>query len=263
MVAVKSVKKASSSGLGARIVTGLVLAVVALGLIWLGKWPFNLLVFVMSVIISFEWSAMHRARSYVRLPALVFTAAIVLLSGFYGPSVALPALGGGVIAILLLGRFSINAAAGLLYASLPAIALIWLRGLDDGLMLVLWAMAIVWATDIFAYFTGRAIGGPKIWPAISPNKTWAGLIGGMTAAALVSMLIGDQAAWGYPNTTLLLVGAGLAITAQIGDFFESGLKRKARVKDSGKIFPGHGGVMDRVDGLIPVVCVVALLVAFA
>ncbi|MGL6043523.1 MAG: phosphatidate cytidylyltransferase, partial [Sandaracinobacteroides sp.] len=143
-------------------------------------------------------------------------------------------------------------------AGLPAVALIWLRNQPDGFALVMWTMGIVWATDVFAYFAGRAIGGPKIWPAISPSKTWAGLFGGMVAAAIFSGLFAWGAGWPVDPALQALLGAALAIVAQAGDFFESWLKRRAGVKDSGRFLAAHGGIMDRVDGLVPVACVVAL-----
>jgi phosphatidate cytidylyltransferase len=121
-------------------------------------------------------------------------------------------------------------------------------------------MGLVWATDIFAYFAGRSIGGPKIWPAVSPNKTWAGLLGGMAAAALFSVVFAGVGNWSQSAITMALVGALLAVVAQAGDFLESWLKRRAGVKDSGTLLRGHGGVMDRVDGLVPVCVVVALWV---
>jgi phosphatidate cytidylyltransferase len=179
------------------------------------------------------------------------------------PLKALALLGAATLGFLLLsvlvrasGKRWIS--TGLVYAGLPAVALIWLRQQPDGFALVMWTMGVVWATDIFAYFAGRAIGGPKIWTAISPNKTWAGLIGGMTAAALFSVLFARFADWPQTALAMALIGALLAIVAQIGDFFESWLKRRAGVKDSGKLLRAHGGVMDRVDGLVPVCIVVAL-----
>ena len=146
--------------------------------------------------------------------------------------------------------------AGLFYVSLPCAALIWLRGLavvdykDAGFCIVLYVLFVVWATDIGAYFTGRAVGGPKLAPDISPNKTWAGLGGGMAAAGFVGglcyMFSPYPPAW-YWN---ILFGIVLAGVAQAGDLFESWLKRRAGVKDSSTLIPGHGGLLDRVDGLI-------------
>jgi len=144
---------------------------------------------------------------------------------------------------------------GFFYCLLPAVSLLWIReraeyeGVGTGFDLLIWVFLVVWATDIGAYFAGRAIGGPKLAPSISPNKTIAGLIGGVTFAALMA------GAWVYyaglpPILLSLAVLFGAA--AQMGDLFESGLKRRAGVKDSGTWLPGHGGLLDRLDGLVPV-----------
>ena len=148
--------------------------------------------------------------------------------------------------------------AGFAYALLPALALLWIRerALHD-LMLLLWVFIVTWSTDIGAYFAGRAIGGPKLAPMISPNKTWAGLIGGMIAAALLG---GYWAKFTGLSPKLLWLAPLFAVGAQAGDLFESGLKRRAGVKDSGTILPGHGGVMDRLDGLVVVASLTALAV---
>ncbi|RYY38980.1 MAG: phosphatidate cytidylyltransferase, partial [Sphingomonadales bacterium] len=119
-----------------------------------------------------------------------------------------------------------------------------------------WAMALVWACDIGAYFAGRTIGGPKLMPSVSPNKTWAGLVGGVSAAAVFGLVL---TMWGLPML-LALATPVLAVLAQAGDLYESHLKRRAGVKDSGSVLPGHGGVLDRLDGLVPVAPVAALLV---
>ena len=152
--------------------------------------------------------------------------------------------------------------AGFVYALVPALALLWVRerfqvnGAPLGVELLLWVFITTWSVDIGAYFAGRTIGGPKLAPAISPNKTWAGLIGGMIAAALFGGL------WVYllqlPNILYWLAPL-FAVAAQVGDLFESWLKRRAGVKDSGTWLPGHGGALDRLDGLV----VVATLTAAA
>ena len=148
--------------------------------------------------------------------------------------------------------------AGLAYAILPALALLWIRErAPHELMLLLWVFIVTWSTDIGAYFAGRTIGGPKLAPAISPNKTWAGLIGGMIAAALLG---GWWASFTGLAPVLLWLAPLFAVGAQAGDLFESGLKRRAGVKDSGTILPGHGGVMDRLDGLVVVASLTALAV---
>jgi phosphatidate cytidylyltransferase len=143
------------------------------------------------------------------------------------------------------------AIAGFFYALAPALALLWIRDRsgEDGLPLLLWVFLITWATDIGAYFVGRAIGKRKLAPSISPNKTVEGLWGGVAAAAL----FGATWVWGTGLSPALLLFAPIfALAAQAGDLFESGMKRRAGVKDSGRWLPGHGGLLDRLDGLIPV-----------
>ena len=138
---------------------------------------------------------------------------------------------------------------GFVYCLLPALGLLFLRERIEGLELVLWVFIITWGTDIGAYFSGRAIGGPKLAPKISPNKTIAGLVGGMIVAAL----LGGLWAWSANLPQILfMLGAPMAAAAQAGDLFESWMKRKAGFKDSGTLLPGHGGVFDRLDGLLVV-----------
>ena len=147
--------------------------------------------------------------------------------------------------------------AGFLYALVPALALLWIRDrAPQGLELLIWVFIVTWTTDIGAYFAGRAIGGPKLAPTISPNKTWSGLVGGMAAASL----FGGLWAWLLHLPSLLVwLAAPLALAAQAGDLFESWMKRRAGIKDSGGWLPGHGGALDRLDGLV----VVATLTAAA
>lgn len=145
------------------------------------------------------------------------------------------------------------------YVGLPLVALLVLRDRADGFLLTLWTFIAVWATDIGAYFAGRAIGGPKLAPRISPSKTWAGLGGGVAAAWGAGALVASQ---GQLPAALLYLGAPMAVLAQAGDLFESWLKRRAGVKDSGTLLPGHGGVLDRLDGLVPVAIVMGALVAW-
>jgi phosphatidate cytidylyltransferase len=150
-------------------------------------------------------------------------------------------------------------AFGPLYIGLPSIALVWLRGHDEaGRLLVLWLLVTVWATDIGAFFAGRLIGGPRLAPRISPKKTWAGLGGAIVSAGIVGAIASaiDSAA---PATVLLAAaGAILAIVAQAGDLGESWVKRRFGAKDSSQLIPGHGGLFDRVDGLLTAAVVLAL-----
>jgi phosphatidate cytidylyltransferase len=146
---------------------------------------------------------------------------------------------------------------GFVYTLLAALSLLWVRDRagEDGLALVLWVFAIVWATDIGAYFAGRSIGGAKLAPAISPGKTWAGFYGGVVAATVVG---GAWALAAGLDWILLLLAPLFAVAAQGGDLFESWMKRRAGIKDSGTWLPGHGGIFDRLDGLLPVAILTAL-----
>ena len=144
---------------------------------------------------------------------------------------------------------------GFVYALMPALALLWIRERDEhGLSLLLWAFIVTWSTDIGAYFAGRSFGKRKLAPTISPNKTVEGLFGGIAAATLFG------GAWVLAtrlSVSLLALAPVLAIAAQAGDLFESGMKRRAGVKDSGTWLPGHGGALDRLDGLVPVAVLTA------
>lgn len=147
---------------------------------------------------------------------------------------------------------------GFLYALLAALSLLWIRErADHGAGMVLWVFLIVWSTDIGAYFTGRSIGGPKLAPAISPGKTWAGFYGGIATA---TVLAGAWVLFVPLDWILLLLAPLLAAASQGGDLFESWMKRRAGIKDSGRWLPGHGGVFDRVDGLLPVAILTAAAV---
>ena len=138
--------------------------------------------------------------------------------------------------------------AGIFYIGLPVVALIWLREQDQGRVTAFWLLLVVWATDSAAYAAGRLIGGWRLMPSVSPNKTWAGLIGGMVAAAAVGAILGAVLEL---NAGLLAVaGLALALVAQAGDLMESAIKRRFGAKDSGKLIPGHGGLLDRIDGLM-------------
>ena len=153
---------------------------------------------------------------------------------------------------------------GFIYCLAPALSLLWIReraefeGIGQGFDLLVWVFIVVWATDIGAFFAGRAIGGPKLAPSISPNKTIAGLVGGALSAGLLSYV---WVTFTTLPTLLVWLAIPFAVMAQVGDLFESGLKRRAGVKDSGTFLPGHGGLLDRIDGLVPVAVLTAALMA--
>lgn len=158
--------------------------------------------------------------------------------------------------------------AGFAYVAVPCMALLWLRHVEmdepnAGLKLVLYLMFVVWATDMGAYFAGKRIGGPKLAPAISPSKTWAGLAGGMAAAGGIGLICATFTPYPAGAFSCMWVALLLAVVSQCGDLFESWLKRRAGVKDSGALIPGHGGLLDRIDGLIAAAPVFALMVALS
>lgn len=259
---------AARSNLGSRVVVGVFLAVVAVVDIWIGGPAFALMIALGVALVFWEWSVMNRTPRRWRAGGLAALLGAALLTHMGDPVAALILLLGAVAALIILSRMARSPgkrwlSTGLLYAGLPAVSLIWMRQQENGFALVIWTMGVVWATDICAYFAGRGIGGPRLWPAVSPNKTWAGLVGGMVGAALFSVLFARGAGFGSGWWPMLLLGAMLAAVAQSGDLFESWLKRRAGVKDSGRMLGSHGGIMDRVDGLVPVCILVAAWVAIS
>lgn len=290
----------SPSDLTTRFAMGVFLIAVALAAIWFGGWPFRLLVLVGAAIMLAEWAEMHRVP-WLWTWAGVALLALLLLGGgeylfplgaestldlptgqqmwvidFEDVRPAIWAVGAAAVAGLLLGLLARRPTIGwgFLYIALPSFALLVLSWIDYSL--VLWVMIVTWSTDIFAYFAGRAIGGPKLAPSISPAKTWAGLIGGAAGAGVCAYLAAWYLYFGEaPQVDLeevsvtpaslydlfYYLGAPMAVVAQGGDLYESWVKRRCGVKDSGTILPGHGGVLDRCDGLMAVSFVTLLVLA--
>jgi phosphatidate cytidylyltransferase len=244
------------SNLRLRILSALVMAPAVLLLAWLGGLPFRLLVTAAGFAIFYEWAHMARldGKRTAWLAYLVLLAAPLLLLASGSPAdVIWVALAPVLLAALAVGSFAGQGAwgaAGIAYASVSCIAFATLRGGDSaGLVAIVFLFAVVWATDVFAYFVGRAIGGPKLAPAISPGKTWSGAVGGAVFGVVAGIVV--AAVTGAGRWELLAVVAiGLSIASQIGDLFESWVKRRFGAKDSSGLIPGHGGVMDRVDGLV-------------
>jgi phosphatidate cytidylyltransferase len=262
---------ADRGGLGLRIVSALVLAPVALAAIWFGGIWLTLLTAAAGGGMAWEWGRMCRGVSASRPTAgeraLVGSVLVVVLVAALGAAwiaVAVAILGAGLV--LAVERRALQAdpawtALGALWLALPCIGLLWLARDGGGRVTLLWLFAVVWATDIGAYAAGRAIGGPRLAPRWSPRKTWAGFAGGMVCGAMAGAVTAI-AAGRSPALPLALISAGLAIVAQFGDLAESLAKRRFGVKDSSSLIPGHGGLLDRLDGLLAVIPAVALMILF-
>jgi phosphatidate cytidylyltransferase len=231
--------------------------------VYFGSPFFELMIGVAAAVLAWEWFALCGAG---RPRIIGLTLGGVLLIAVAAAAVfaiwhAIVALVLGMIAVLLVSKGQAWLSAGTIYLGLPCVALIWLRNdAPAGRELVLWLIVLVWAVDIGAYVAGRLIGGPRLAPGVSPNKTWAGLAGGVGLAAATSA--GFAGANGHPHLLgPAAFGALLGCTAQAGDLVESWVKRRFGVKDTSGLIPGHGGLLDRVDGLLIVALVVALISA--
>lgn len=243
------------SNLQTRILTAIVLIPLALGLTWIGGKGFTLFAIVIALAMFFEWTTLTASKqtAFSRLFGWGWLLATCLLAliDYHALSMIGFLIAGCLV--LLVSQWQQGrgwAAAGLFYAGFSAISLSLLRGDEPfGFTAIIFLFAVVWATDIAAYFNGRALGGPKLAPRFSPNKTWSGAIGGAVAAVaggiLVASLVSNGGNWSVPALAL-----ALSIVSQIGDLAESWVKRQFGAKDSGALLPGHGGVMDRVDGLV-------------
>lgn len=250
-----------------RIVSGAVVAAIAIAALWAGPVPFAVLVFAIAAAMSWEWGQIVRNDGFgvTGVVHLVSVAAAALLSGYGMAGLAVAAVAVGAIAVsaLLFGGGQAKLSSlGVFYTGLPVVALVWLRSDGQlGLWAVLFVLLAVAATDIAAFATGRLVGGPRLAPAISPGKTWSGLAGGVAAAAVAGMAYAGLARVGVASW-LALLGLLLAFVAQGGDLAESALKRAYGLKDASDLIPGHGGFMDRMDGVVTA-AVAAALIALA
>jgi len=246
-----------------RIVSSAVIVPVVTAAVWLGAWPYTIFLAVLAGVACWEWAKVSAKSGLARImiPCAALTPVVALGAGLR--SAVIVAVFGA--AIVLAGAWLRRepapwiVAAGVPYVLISVLSLYWLRvEAGPGLETVLWLVAVVAATDIAAYFAGRSIGGPKLAPRLSPKKTWAGLVGGMAAAAVVgastAVLLGSAG-----MMSLVLVSVGLAVAAQAGDLIESAFKRRFDVKDASGLIPGHGGVLDRIDGYLTAAPVVALM----
>lgn len=245
------------SELRTRVVSAVLMGLAALFLTWLGGIWFRILCVLIAAAILFEWTAMAKASTSAlarRLSAVFMALAAIALVAIDDAFIGFLVLLALVAVALLVGARSRGdewSAYGLAYATLPACALSLLRADHvQGLACALFLFAVVWASDVFAYFVGRALGGPKLAPRISPGKTWSGAIGGVLCAIILGTSVAFAFGTTVPAAALVMLIVVLSIVSQLGDLFESALKRRFGAKDSSRLIPGHGGIMDRVDGLV-------------
>lgn len=254
-----------TSGLKSRVISALFMTPIAVAAVWFGSPYFELLVFLFSIGMMWEWTRMcvpgHVHSISVVAASSLGVSMLLMTTGEY--LLIIPAVFvGAATAALRPGRDRFLAAFGVIYVSFAALSAQWLRSMHgDGLLLIMWLFFLVWATDTGAYGFGKAIGGPKLAPRFSPKKTWAGLIGGMLCAMLIGGLITYFS--GHEIKVSIVLASGiLAIVAQVGDLAESALKRRFKVKDSSHLIPGHGGLLDRADGMLSVFPVAFVIVYF-
>ena len=251
--------------LGKRTLSALVLGPIFLldlyaGGLW-AEWLFA----IIAVLMALEYTSIVHAgdKRQFAFHALAGLAAAMLAPGGWLLATITIIVVASIMSVMMRGRDGVVpigwwATTGVAYVAVPTMALALLRNdADRGWDALLWLALVVWSTDIGAYFAGRSIGGPKLVPRLSPKKTWAGLGGGVAAAAAASWL---TCLWiGVPPTVPALIAALLAIVAQAGDIYESALKRQFNLKDASNLIPGHGGILDRVDGLVAAAVVAAVI----
>jgi phosphatidate cytidylyltransferase len=262
-------QSANLRDLGIRTLTSAILIPAVLLDIWLGDAWYHLLVALLAVMMAHEWTNIVHDRSSAQF---ALHAAAALCGAFLPLSLDWPSTLAVIAVIWVMSltlamvqsrRLNIWLLSGIAYVGLPAMAFVILRGESQaGMLTMMWLFAVVWAADICAYFAGRLIGGPRLAPVISPKKTWAGLLGAIAGGTAA----GVGVAYGMGLASLIslgLLGGVLALIEQLGDLFESALKRHYGMKDSGRLIPGHGGVLDRVDGLVAAALVLAAIVIAA
>jgi phosphatidate cytidylyltransferase len=249
--------------LALRVCSALVLVPLALGAAYLGGWPFAVLWGLAAMVVLWEWNSLV-AGSDQRIVLTTGGASLALaialvLTGHLLAAVIVLAISTLGVASLAPAKRRTWIAAGVPYAGALGVAPIVLRSDNgEGFLAIIFLFAVVWTTDIAAYFAGRAIGGPKLMPRVSPNKTWSGAIGGTLAAVVVALALAKVTALSG-LFAIAMLAVILSICAQGGDLFESFLKRRFGAKDSGHLIPGHGGLMDRLDGFVTASVVAALI----
>jgi phosphatidate cytidylyltransferase len=240
--------------LGLRVASGIALAVIAFLDIWAGgAWAAGFIGLILAAML-WEYHRMVTGDGGLAAPGFLVAAvagvvAVVATAG-WGATAGIAVLLTGALAVAVAGqRWSGWLVAGYLYMGLAMGALLVLRAKEpEGVWLIFWLVLVVVAADVGAYFVGRSVGGPKLWVRVSPGKTWSGAVGGLAAAGIAGVAFGLAVGWN--PAWIGVLSLGIAIFSQLGDLLESGVKRRFGVKDASALIPGHGGVMDRLDGVM-------------
>jgi phosphatidate cytidylyltransferase len=264
MTSSQPVRRFDWTNLGIRAASAVVLIPAAVAAVYFGGWVLLLFVAVAVALLALEWGGMSAPGAPIRIAAAVMVAVLAaLFSAYYGHyRIAWLIAGIGTIVAAIVGRSlserPADTAYGVIYIAPAVLSLFWLRAMPNGISWTIMVFAVAWAADIFAFAIGSAVKGPKLWPRFSPNKTWSGFFGGLAGAVAAAVLVAQfsEARLSLPAAALVGFAGGLATMA--GDLWESMLKRRFGVKDSGDLIPGHGGLLDRVDGLMFAIVVVAI-----
>jgi phosphatidate cytidylyltransferase len=247
-------KRIRFGDLGVRLASGVILAALVLVDLWLGGLWVVVLAAVATVLMFWEYHRLVTSSESLTEPRLLVMGAAgvaaIALTAASGLAAGAMALALGAAAVAVMARPSAAwLAPGMLYIGLGMCFLVWLRlGAETGFPVLLWLILVVIAADVGAYFVGRMVGGPRLWPAVSPGKTWSGALGGLALALLVGVAFGTRFGMALPGVAFLSLAA--AVASQLGDLLESAVKRHYKVKDASALIPGHGGVLDRLDGIL-------------
>jgi phosphatidate cytidylyltransferase len=255
--------------LGVRAASAAILLPAALAAVWIEMgpgqpaWPFLLMVVVAVARLSVEWGDMTAPTASARVATAVCAAVLTAVFFAQRDSMLIAwgvlAVGGALAAAVARGVSERpgNAALGVLYIGVAAVCIIWLRSMPQGRWWILMTFAVAWAADIAAYAVGNLAGGPKLWPRFSPNKTWSGFLGGLAGAVLAAVALAALPVFKLNPWAAALAGLCGGLAGMAGDLWESMLKRRFGVKDASDLIPGHGGLLDRVDGLMFVVVILS------
>ncbi len=251
------------TNLGIRAASAVVLIPTVVAAVWFGGWALLLVIAVSVALLAIEWGAMSARTAPNRVAAAVTVSVLAaVFTAYHGYLelawvVMLVGAAGSAIMARGVAERAVDAAYGVIYIAPACIAVIWLRSMPQGISWTIMLFAVTWAADIFAFLVGSALKGPKLWPRFSPNKTWSGFFGGLLGAMVTAMLVATYSDARLLWWTAALVGLAGGFATMAGDLWESMLKRRFGVKDSGDLIPGHGGLLDRVDGLMFAAVVIA------